>query len=132
MQDRGLAVFFQTHIGTALGKAGYAALAAKADRAGIAGPVSGFIDQDDRNPDQYIYKMTQAGLGMPDRDYYLTDTERSSTVRSAYYDHLVNMLKLAGAETDNAQRRADHILKREGHIASAHWTREASSDASKT
>ena len=113
-------------------KAGYAALAAKADRAGVGGPVGGYIDQDDRNPDQYIYKMYQAGLGMPDRDYYLTDTERTTKVRAAYADHLVNMLKLAGLNADAAQRRADGILKFEAQIAGAHWTREDSSDASKT
>ena len=111
-------------------KAGYALLVAKADRAGIGGPVAGYIDQDDRNPDQYIYKMFQSGLGMPDRDYYLKDEQRMKEVRAAYRKHLVNMLTLAGKT--KAAKRADAIIAYETKIAKAHWNREDSSDASKT
>ena len=49
-------------------RASYAALIAEADRAGIAGPVGGFVGQDDKNPDEYALNLFQAGLGMPDRD----------------------------------------------------------------
>ncbi|MEP2103625.1 MAG: M13 family metallopeptidase [Parasphingorhabdus sp.] len=108
----------------------YAALAAQADRSGVGGPFGGYIDQDDRKPDTYIYKMGQAGLGMPDRDYYLSDEERLVKVRDAYRKHLAAMLSQSGA--DNAEARADAILAYETKIAGVHWTREDSSDATKT
>ncbi|MEH6757526.1 MAG: M13 family metallopeptidase [Parasphingorhabdus sp.] len=111
-------------------KADYAALVAKADRNGINGPFAGYIDQDDRKPTSYIYKMGQAGLGMPDRDYYLSNEERLVKVRDAYRKHLAAMLTLAGGS--DAQARADAILAYETKIAAVHWTREDSSDAIKT
>ena len=45
---------------------------------GIGTPFGGFVGQDDKAPDQYILQFFQAGLGMPDRDYYLSQAMRSS------------------------------------------------------
>ena len=58
------------------GKAGYAALLARAERLGIGTPFPMFIGQDDKQPDQYGLFMVQGGLGMPHRDYYLCDASR--------------------------------------------------------
>ena len=111
-------------------RAEYPALIAKADRMGVRGPVGSYVGQDDKNPDVYILSVGQSGLGLPDRDYYLSDDAKMKTIRTAYRDHLAKQLTNAG-ET-NAQARADAILAYETKIAQVSWTREDSSDATKT
>ncbi|HET9638797.1 MAG TPA: M13-type metalloendopeptidase [Allosphingosinicella sp.] len=111
-------------------KSGYAALAAAADRNGIPGPVGGFVGQDDKNPESYAYTLFQAGLGMPDRDYYLKQDAKLAETRAAYLTHLANVLTLAG-EAD-AAARARAIMAFETDVAKAHWTRVDSRDATKT
>ena len=111
-------------------RADYPALIAKADRMGVRGPVGSYVGQDDKNPDVYILSVGQSGLGLPDRDYYLSDDAKMKTIRTAYRDHLAKQLTNAG-ET-NAQARADAILAYETKIAQVSWTREDSSDATKT
>ena len=111
-------------------RADYPALIAKADRMGVRGPVGSYVGQDDKNPDVYILSVAQSGLGLPDRDYYLSDDAKMKTIRTAYRDHLAKQLTNAG-ET-NAQARADAILAYETKIAQVSWTREDSSDATKT
>ncbi len=111
-------------------KAGYAALVAEGDRAGIGGPVAAFVGQDDKNPEQYALTMVQAGLGMPDRDYYLSQDPKIAETRAAYLAHLEKMFTLAGEPNGAARARA--ILDYETRIARAHWTRVDSRDATKT
>ena len=111
-------------------KSGYAALAAAADRNGVPGPVGGYVGQDDKDPETYAYTLFQAGLGMPDRDYYLSQDPKLAQTRAAYLTHLTNVLTLAG-EPD-AAARAKAILAFETEIAKAHWTRVESRDATKT
>ena len=112
------------------GRGGYAELAAKADRNGVQTLFNGFVGQDDRDSESYIMQLGQAGLGMPDRDMYLLDEPSLVSLRTAYLDHLTKMLTLAG-ET-NAAARAKAILDFETGIAKVSWTREDSSDATKT
>ena len=112
------------------GRDGYAALSAKAARNGVQGLFSGFVGQDDRDSESYIMQLNQSGLGMPDRDMYLLNEPNLVSLRTAYLDHLTKMLALAG-ET-NAAARAKAILNFETGIAKVSWTREDSSDATKT
>ena len=42
-----------------------------------ARPSRFYIDQDDKNPDRYVTGLAQSGIGMPDRDYYLSPIPRS-------------------------------------------------------
>ena len=111
-------------------RGGYAALQAKAARNGITGLFGGGVGQDDRNSDVYITGLYQAGLGMPDRDMYLLGDANFVSLRAAYLQHLTNMLQLAGEA--NAAGRAKAILDLETKIAKVSWTREDSSDATKT
>jgi putative endopeptidase len=111
-------------------KAGYAALVAEADRSGIGGPVAAFVGQDDKNPEDYALTMVQAGLGMPDRDYYLSADPKIAQTRAAYLAHLEKMFTLAGEP--NAAARARALMTYETSLARAHWTRVDSRDATKT
>ena len=111
-------------------RGGYAVLQAKAARNGITGLFGGGVGQDDRHSDVYITGLYQAGLGMPDRDMYLLGDTNFVSLRAAYLQHLTNMLQLAGEM--NAAARAKAILDLETKIAKVSWTREDSSDATKT
>src|SRR5690606_36129412 len=111
-------------------KKGYAALVAEADRNGIRGPVGAYIGQDDKQPEVYALTMVQRGLGMPDRDYYLSQDASIAETRAAYLAHLEKMLTLAG-EAD-AAARAKAVFDFETAIAKVHWTRVESRDATKT
>ncbi|WP_066480967.1 MULTISPECIES: M13 family metallopeptidase [unclassified Sphingomonas] len=111
-------------------KAGYAALVAEAQRNGAGGPFSGYVGPDDKQPDIYAANLGQSGLGMPDRDYYLSTDAKLVETRNAYLAHLTKVLTLAGEA--NAAARAKAILDHETKIATAHWTRIESRDADKT
>ncbi|NML05337.1 M13 family metallopeptidase [Sphingomonas sp. G-3-2-10] len=111
-------------------KAGYAALLAQADRNGVSIPFGSYVGQDDKNPEVYALNLSQSGLGMPDRDYYLSADAKQVANRAAYEKHLTNVLTLAGEP--NAAARAKAILAYETEIARVHWTRVDSRDATKT
>src|SRR3546814_2713379 len=106
-----------------------AALLAEADRNGVSHFFGGYVGQDDKNPDVYIYSLYQDGLGMPDRDFYLKPGERNDTLQAAYLKHLENVLVLAGEA--NAAARAKAIYDLEKQNATVHWDKNESSDAHK-
>ena len=111
-------------------KAGLPALYAEADRNGVSIPVRMFIGQDRKASDKYALNMSQGGLGMPDRDYYLSSDPKLVETRNKYLQHLTNVLTLAGES--NVEARAQAILDFETGVAKAHWTRAESRDANKT
>ncbi|MGQ2935301.1 MAG: M13 family metallopeptidase [Sphingopyxis sp.] len=113
----------------AVDKAGLAKLLSEADRSGIQHFFGGYVGQDDKNPDVYIYTMFQGGIGMPDRDFYLKDGERNTKLQAAYLKHLENVLTLAGEK--DAPARAKAIYDFEKQIATVHWDKNDSSDATK-
>jgi putative endopeptidase len=99
-------------------------------RTGTDGIFGLFIGIDDKNPNAYSVNLSQSGLGMPDRDYYLSKDEGIVKVREAYGKFLADMLKLAGI--GNAEARAAEVYALEAKIAEAHWDRADRRDADKT
>lgn len=70
------------------------------------------------DPEHYTAYLFQGGLEMPDREYYVSDSDSMRSIRSKYQTHVSAMLKLAGfAETD---LRAQHIIELEHTIAEKH------------
>ncbi|OAN62357.1 peptidase M13 [Sphingomonas sp. TDK1] len=106
------------------------ALYAQASRNGVPVPFGAFVGQDDKEPEVYALSMFQSGLGLPDRDYYLSSDAKLVETRAAYGKHLTNLLALAG-EPDAAARAAA-IVAFETEIAKVSWTRADSRDANKT
>ena len=111
-------------------KKGLAALYAEADRMNINVPFNLFIGQDRKASDRYALNVTQGGLGMPDRDYYLSKDPKLADTRAKYLEHLTKVLTLAGEA--NAAARAKAIVDFETKIAQVHWTRVESRDVTKT
>ena len=67
------------------------------------------------DPDHYAPYLLQGGLELPDRDYYLSASDRMKAIRTAYQAHIAAMLKLAGY--DNVESRAADVLALEHSIA---------------
>lgn len=111
-------------------KSGLAALYAQADRSGVRVPFGEYVGQDDKDPEVYALSLFQGGLGMPDRDYYLSKDAKLAETKAAYLKHLTTMLTLAGEL--NAAARATAIVAFETKIAQVSWTRAESRDANKT
>jgi putative endopeptidase len=111
-------------------RAQLAGLYAKARANGVQVPFALGVNQDAKNSSQYALHMYQSGLGMPDRNYYLSTDPKQVETKAKYLQHLTNMLTLAG-ET-NAAARAQAILDLETAIAKASWTKAESREADKT
>lgn len=88
---------------------------------GVPSPLGGFVDVDSKQPDQYIFYVNQAGLGMGDRDYYLVDSEKNLELRGAYVAMLTTLLTEAGFADPAAA--AASVFELETAIAKAHWDR---------
>ena len=111
-------------------KSDYASALGKGLRNGISGPVGAYVGLDDKDPDRPTATITQAGLGLPDRDYYLKTDPGIVKARDAYAAYIAQLLTLTG-EPD-AAARAKAVLAFEGQLAQAHWTRIESRDSTKT
>ena len=111
-------------------KADYVALAVEADRNGVLVPFGTGVSTDAKDPDSYVVSVRQAGLGMPNRDYYLSSDAKLQATKAAYQGHIARMFTLAGEP--NAEARAKAVVDLETQIAQAHWTNIQSRDADKT
>jgi putative endopeptidase len=110
----------------------YARVLAQATREGVTGPFDVAVTQDDRHPDATVLKLGQAGLGLPDRDYYLRTEKQMADTRAAYRAHMARLLSLSGVAREDAGSRAEALLRLETAIAEASWSRVDSRDAGKT
>jgi predicted metalloendopeptidase len=112
-------------------KSGIPALLARFKQIGIATPVDLDFDQDRRNSTAYVAYLSQAGLGLPDRDYYLdNDDPKQVAIRKKYVEHVERMMAMAGSKTPK-QDAAD-IVAFETALAQINWTRVESRDPVKT
>ncbi|PYQ27107.1 MAG: hypothetical protein DMF56_21335 [Acidobacteria bacterium] len=90
---------------------------------GIA-PLFHFSAQNDfKNSQMIIATVSQGGLGLPDRDYYLRDDEKFKTTRKQYVDHVAKMFELAGSDHASAVADAERVLALETQLARASMAR---------
>ncbi len=88
------------------------------------------IGVDDKNSNAYAVDLSQSGLGMPNRDYYLrNDNAEIVKTRDAYKKYLATMLEMAGVP--DSAKRADQIYAVELQIAQAQWPNEDRRDEDK-
>jgi putative endopeptidase len=84
--------------------------------------VSVGVTVDSKNPDTYIPSVQFGGMGLPDRDYYLVDSERNLEVRAEYKKYLTFLLGQAGyADPASA---TDAIYAFEYKVAELEWARQ--------
>lgn len=88
-----------------------------------------FVTQAFDQPTKTVPYVLQGGLGMPDRDYYLSDTAAMKEVRDAYRVYVTTLFRLAGF--DQPEVRAGRVIDLETKIARAHADLVTSQDAHK-
>ena len=99
---------------------------AYANKAGYEVPMGMFVLADLKKPKEHALYTWQGGLGLPDREYYLKEDEKSKTLRDSYVDHVEKMLNLAKVE--NARGAAESILALETKMAEKHMKKEDTRD----
>lgn len=82
------------------------------------------VDLDEKDPQRYSLYIGQSGLGLPGREYYLSDEAPFPDIRKAYVAYIEGVL--SRAKIDNSRERAADILRFETDLATAHWTPEQS------
>jgi putative endopeptidase len=95
------------------------------DNADFEGTLFGFgIDVDEKDPSKYAFYLGQAGLGLPDRDYYLEPEFASPKAKyQAYVAQLLHLLNWPEADA-----RAKDIVAFETAVAQASWTKAQDRD----
>ena len=86
---------------------------------------------DDKDSSKQIAEVYQGGLSLPDRDYYLVDTERFKTIRAKYIEHMKKMLVLAGDTPEQAAAEAAAVMEIETAMAKASMSRTDMRDPEK-
>ena len=95
-------------------------------QAGVAAPLIPYVSVDAKNSDQYTVYLSQSGLTLPDRDYYLEDEERYIELRQKLGEYVKDMLTLIDHE--DPERAAKTILDLETKIAKIHWSKTENRD----
>ncbi len=86
------------------------------------------IGADEKDPNRYVVGVGQGGLGLPDRDYYLT--AQFAPQKAKYQDYVARMLMLIGWPDPAANAAA--VVAMETQIAQASWTKAEQRNPDKT
>jgi putative endopeptidase len=88
-----------------------------------------FISQGLNTPGEQLPYLMQGGIGLPEREYYLSADPRMVEIRNKYHAYVTQVLRLAGKA--DPQGTANRIIDLETKIARAHATRAESDDFAK-
>jgi len=88
-----------------------------------------FVTQGLATPGEQLPYLMQGGLGLPEREYYLSADPKMAELRNKYHSYVAQILQLAGHP--DPQGAASRITALETKIAQAHETREESDDLPK-
>ena len=103
-----------------------AAYFGKANRNGIAIPFNVSVYTDFKDPTKYTVITWQAGLGLPEREYYLATDAKMTDIRQKYVAHIEKMFQLTNMP--NAAESAAKIMALETTLASNHMKKEDTRD----
>jgi putative endopeptidase len=81
---------------------------------------------DYKNPKSYMMHTNQGGLGLPEREFYFEEGDKSKEIRDAYVAHIATMFELANLPAGEAA--ADTIMALETRIAAEHMKKELTRD----
>lgn len=94
-------------------------VAAKLSTIGVRTLFGYEVGQDDKNSNKIVFRASQGGLGMPNRDYYIKKDKRTTEIRDKYREHVQHVLILAGTDGQSAAARSHQILELETGLAKA-------------
>jgi endothelin-converting enzyme/putative endopeptidase len=95
-----------------------------------AGPIGMYISPDPADPTRYVVNITQSGLGMPVRDYYLNEGDRFDAYRASYKAYVTKIFELIGDPSPAAS--AEAVVALETALATVHWSPERQRDVQAT
>jgi putative endopeptidase len=95
---------------------------AKMTKIGASSPIGFFVEQDFKNTSQYIGYLYQSGLGLPDRDYYFRNDEKSKADRESYKNYLKQIFTMSGSDEATAVKQATNVYDIEVQLAKASMT----------
>ena len=95
-----------------------------------SGPIGTYISPDPVDPNKYTVFISQTGLGMPNRDFYLDKNERFVGYRAAYKAYVTKVFELLGEK--DAAKSADAVIALETKLATVHWANERQRDVQAT
>ena len=72
---------------------------------------------DFEDPDLNVAFFVQGGMGMPDRDYYVSDDPKKMELLAQYEEHVARMFGLLGDDAETAARKAGEVLAFETELA---------------
>jgi putative endopeptidase len=96
---------------------------ARLQSAGVAVVFRFGPEQDYKDSNKEIAAARQGGLGLPDRDYYIKDDEKSKQLRDGYVQHVTNMFKLLGDSEESAAAEAKTVMDIETTLAKSSMKR---------
>ena len=103
-----------------------AAYFGKANRAGVAIPFSVSVMSDFKDPTKHTLVTWQGGLGLPEREYYLSNDAKMTDIRQKYVAHIEKMFQLTNMP--NAAESAAKIMALETALATQQMKKEDTRD----
>ena len=100
----------------------YQYITSQLDFEGIGAPLFSIgVGADQRNAAMNIVGISQGGLGLGERDYYLKDDEQTVKVREAYKELLTTLFKLVGNDEATAKKKTEAVMAIETRLAKASY-----------
>jgi putative endopeptidase len=89
------------------------------------------VGADDKNSNRNVVSIGPGGLGLPDRDYYVSDEKDSKEKREKYVLHVAKMLQILGQSPESAKADADKIIALEIQLSKPRLDRVERRDSKK-
>ena len=70
---------------------------------GVSALFGAYVEQDAKRNTKHRLHIYQGGLGLPNRDYYFKEDERSEKVRTGYREYITNLFSIAGISTESKE-----------------------------
>lgn len=93
------------------------ALQLKYAKIGLGQPFGSYFAADDKNVKNNIFQLSQGGLTLGQKDWYVNNDEATRKIREAYKKHIVKMFKLYGFSEADAEKKAAQVFRFETELA---------------
>lgn len=107
------------------------AMIAEFHKMGVSSLFGFYGEPDSKNSEMMIGALYQGGLGLTDRDYYVSNEKRAIEIRTEYVNHLQRMFGLLGNSNEVAAAKAARIMSFETKLATSSFTRLEQRDPEK-
>ncbi len=106
-----------------INKKDFPALMGSLQRTGLDVFFNCYVDADMKDSRNNLVQLSQSGLSLNDKDYYLSDDESTAKIREAYKEHIYKMFCLAGYSKEEARRKMKDVLEIETRLARTFYSK---------